>query len=109
MTKSDMNHCRDKVDKRKAAAKMVGKKRQPRSDKSIKRPQKKAPGVGEGDGNKEDDRAPPAKKQKRVKAMPELHTTTAKKAPKKSKKGQLPPMRPSSNEFIDSDADIDSA
>lgn len=105
MTKSDMNRYRDEVDKRKAAGETVGKKRQPRSDKGIKRPRNKASGVGDSDSDKDKDEAPPAKKQKKAKAKP--HTTTTKKAPKKSKKGQLPPRHPTSDEFIDSDADVD--
>ena len=109
MTKSDMNNHRDEVDKRKVAGEIMGKARKPRSDKGIKRPQKKAPGVGEDNGNEDDDGAPPAKKQKRMKAVPELHTATTKKAPKKSRKSQLPPTHPTSNEFIDSDADVDAA
>jgi hypothetical protein len=104
MTKSDMNNHRDEVDKRKVAGETVGKARKPRSDKGIKRPWKKAPGVHEDDGNKEDDGAPPVKKQKRMKAAPEPHR---KKVPKKSRKSQLPPTCPTSNEFIDSDADAD--
>ena len=107
MTRSDVNHHRDEVNKRTAAGETVGKARQPRSDKGTKRPRKKAPGAGDGDG--EDEGAPPAKKQKRAKAVPEPRTTTSKKAPKKSKKSQLPPARPTSNEFIDSDADVDAA
>ncbi|EDR15662.1 uncharacterized protein LACBIDRAFT_320606 [Laccaria bicolor S238N-H82] len=95
----------DDVSKRIAAGEKVGKARQPRSDKGVKRPRKKAPGTGEG----EDDGAPPAKKQKRGKAVPETRATTTKKAPKKSKKSQLPPTRPTSNEFVESDADVDSA
>lgn len=43
------------MDKRKVAGEIVGKARKPRSDKGIKRPWKKAPGVGEDNGNKEDD------------------------------------------------------
>ena len=105
MTRSNMNHHRDDVSKRIAAGEKVGKARQPRSDKGVKRPWKKAPGAGEGD----DDGAPPAKKQKMVKAVPELYATMTKKAPKKSKKTQLPPTLPTSNEFVDSDADADSA
>jgi hypothetical protein len=109
MTRSDMNHHRDAVSKRIAAGDTVGKARKPRSDKGIKRPRKKAPGVDEGDSNEEDDGAPPAKKQKRVKAVPESRTTTTKKVLKKSKKSQLPPSRPTSNEFVESDADADAA
>ena len=41
--------------------------------------------------------------------MPDSRTMTAKKAPKKSKKSQLPPTRPTSNEFVESDADADAA
>jgi hypothetical protein len=109
MTKSDMNNHRYEVEKRKAAGEIVGKVRKSRSDKGIKRPRKKAPGVGEDDGEDDDDGAPPAKKQRKKKAAPERHTTTTKKAPKKSRKSQLPPTRPTSNEFIDSDADVDAA
>jgi len=109
MTKSDMNNNRDEVDKRKAAGEIVGKARKLRSDKGIKRPQKKVPEVGEDDGDEDDDGAPPAKKQKRRKAAPEPHTTMTKKAPKKSRKSQLPPIRPTSNKFINSDADVDTA
>jgi hypothetical protein len=105
MTKSDMNNHRDEVEKRKSAGETVGKARKSRSDKGIKRPQKKAPGVGEDDGD-EDDGAPPAKKQKKTK---ELHTTTTKKAHKKSRKSQLPPTHPTSHEFVDSDANVDAA
>ena len=105
MTRSDMNHHKDDVSKRIAAGEKVGKARQPRSDKGVKRPRKKAPGAGEGD----DDGAPPVKKPKKVKAMPESRATTTKKPPKKSRKTQLPPTRPTSNEFVESDADADSA
>ena len=104
-----MNHHRDEVSKRIAAGETVGKARQTRSDKGIKRPWKKAPGAGEGEGDEEGDGAPPAKKQKRVKAVLKLHTTTTKKAPKKSKKSQLPPTHPISNKFVESDTDVDSA
>ena len=100
-----MNNHRDEVNKRIAAGETVGKARQLRSDKGTKRPRKKAPGAGDGDG--EDEGAPPAKKQKRAKAAPEPRTMMTKKAPKKSKKSQLPPVRPTSNEFIDSDTDAD--
>jgi len=103
MTKGDMGHHRDEVDKRIAAGETVGKARQPRSDKGVKRPQKKAPGTSEGASEK-DNGAPPAKKQKMVKAIPKLPTTAAKKA---SKKHQIPSTRPISNEFIDSDSDAD--
>ena len=105
MTRSDVNQHKDNVSKRIAAGEKVGKARQPRSDKGVKRPRKKAPGAGEGD----DDGAPPAKKPKKVKAMPESRATTTKKPPKKSRKTQLPPTRPTSNEFVESDADADSA
>ena len=90
------------MNKRREAGETVGKPRQPRSDKGIKRPRKKAPGAGEGSG---DDEAPPAKKQKTVKAVPKPRTATTKKAPKKPKKNQLPPTRPISNEFIGTDSD----
>ena len=95
MTKSEVNHHKVELDKRRAAGEIVGKPRQPRSDIGTKRPRKKAPGVGEGEGG------PPAKKQKRANAK------MTKKAPtgKKLKKTQLPPARPTSNEFINSDAD----
>ena len=105
MTKSDMNHHRDEVNRKREAGETVGKERQLRSDKGIKRPRKKAPGAGEGAGDEGDDGAPPAKKQKRVKVVPKPHTTTTKKAPKKAKKSQLPPVHPTSNEFIGSDSD----
>jgi hypothetical protein len=87
--------------KRKEAGETVGKARQPRSDKGIKRPRKKAPGAGEGSG---DDGTPPAKKRKMVKAVPKPGAATTKKATKKPKKSQLPPTRPISNEFIDDDS-----
>ena len=103
MTKGEMVRHRDEVDKRIAAGETVGKARQPRSDKGVKRPRKKAPGASEGASEK-DDGAPPAKKRKTVKAAPKLPTTTAKKA---SKKCQLPPTQPTSNDFIDSDSDAD--
>ena len=102
MTKSEVSRHKDEVTKRRAAGETVGKPRQPRSDIGTKRPRKRAPGVGEGAGEGEDDVAPPAKKQKKPKAMP---TKTNKKVPKKSKKSQLPPARPTSNEFVDSDPD----
>ena len=105
MTRSNVNQHKDDVSKRIAAGEKVGKARQPRSDKGVKRPRKKAPGAGEGD----DDGAPPAKKLKKVKAMPESRAMTTKKPPKKSKKTQLPPTRPTSNEFVESNADADSA
>jgi len=107
MTKSEVSRHKDEVNKRRAAGEIVGKARQPRSDKGTKRPRKKAPRVGEGAGAGEDDGAPPAKKQKRVKAVPKPDAMTTKKAPKKSKKSQLPPARPTSNEFVDSEADDD--
>lgn len=101
MTKGDMSHHRNEVDKRIAAGETVGKTRQPRSDKGTKRPRKKAPGASEGTSEK--DGAPPAKRQKTAK--PKRPTTTAKKA---SKKRQLPPTRPTSNEFIsESESDSD--
>jgi len=109
MTRSDVNHHRDEVSKRIAAGDTVGKARKPRSDKGVKRPWKKAPRAGEGNGDEEDDEAPLVKKQKRVKAVPESRTMTTKKVPKKSKKSQLPPTRPTSNEFVESDADVDAA
>jgi hypothetical protein len=99
MTKSEVGRHKAELDKRRAAGETVGKPRQPRSDIGTKRPRKKAPGVGEGAGD--DDEAPPAKKRKRA------ETVTTKKVPKKSKKSQLPPARPISNEFIDSDCDAD--
>ena len=102
MTKSNLNLHRNEMNKRREAGETVGKPRQPRSDKGIKRPRKKAPGAGEGSG---DDEAPPAKKQKTVKAVPKPRTATTKKAPKKPKKNQLPPTRPISNEFIGTDSD----
>ena len=104
MTKGDMNDHRAEVDRRKAAGEIVGKARKSRSDKGVKRPRKKAPGVGEDNGGEEDDGAPAAKKQKRMKAVPKPRT---KKTSKKSRKSQLPPTRPTSNEFVDSDADSD--
>jgi hypothetical protein len=105
MSKNEVGCHKDEVDKRRAAGEIVGKPRQSRSDKGTKRPRKKAPGVGEGTG--EDGEAPPAKKQKRTKAIPKPNTTTTKKAPKKSKKNQMPPARPTSNEFVDSYSDND--
>lgn len=102
MTKGEMGRHRDEVNKRIAAGETIGKARQPRSDIGTKRPRKKAPGVGEGAGEAQDDGAPPAKKQK---TMPKPRTRATKKAPRKSKKSQLPPTRPTSNEFIDSDDD----
>jgi hypothetical protein len=81
---------------------MVGKARQPRSDKGVKRPWK-ALGASE-DASEKDDGAPPAKKQKMAKAAPRWPTTTTKKA---SKKCQLPPAQPTSNEFINSDSEAD--
>ena len=104
-----MNNHRDEVDKRKAAGEIVGKARKLRSDKGIKRLRKKVPEVGEDGGNEDNDGAPPVKKQKRRKAAPEPHTTMTKKAPKKSRKSQLPPACPTSNEFINSDANVDTA
>jgi hypothetical protein len=101
MTKNDISRHREDIIKRKAAGEMVGKKRQPRSDKGIKRPRKSAPGAGEGSGDEEG--APPAKKRRKGMGVPKPHTTTTKKGAKKSKKQQLPPARPSSNEFVDSD------
>jgi hypothetical protein len=99
MTKSEVNRHKVELDKRREAGEIVGKPRQPRSDIGAKRPRKKAPGVGEvnaGEGE------PPAKKQKRVNAK----TTKKAHTGKKSKKTQLPPARPTSNEFITtSDAD----
>jgi hypothetical protein len=109
MTKSEVARHKDEVEKRRAAGETVGKPRQPRSDIGKKRPRKKAPGVGEGVGDGEDEKAPPAKKQKRMKAIPKPHTKTTKKVPKskKSKKSQMPPARPTSNEFVDTDIDDD--
>ena len=104
MTKTDMNRHREEVIKRKAAGEIVGKARQPRSDKGTKRPQKRAPGAGEGGDN---EGAPPAKKQRKSKAIPKPPTTTTKKSAKKSRKQQLPPTRPTSKEFISSDSDDD--
>lgn len=101
MTKNDISRHREDVNKRIAAGETVGKPRQPRSDKGIKRPRKSAPGAGEGSGDNEE--APPAKKQRKGKGVPKSHTTTTKKGAKKSKKKQLPPARPSSNEFVVSD------
>ena len=105
MTKSDMNNHRDQVDKRKVAGEIVGKARKPRSDKGIKRLRKKAPGVGEdsNNGNKEDDAFPPAK---RMKAAPEPHMNNNQES---NHEIQLPPTCPTSNKFIDSDADADAA
>jgi len=103
MIRSDVIHHRNDISKRIAAGEKVGKARQPRLDKGVKRPWKKATGAGEDDG------APPAKKQKTVKAMPKSCATTTKKVPKKSKKTQLPPTHPTSTEFVDSDTDIASA
>ena len=102
MTKSKVSRHKDEVTKRRAAGETVGKPRQPRSDIGTKRPQKRAPGVGEGTSEGEDDKALPAKKQKKPKGMP---TKMNKKVPKKSKKSQLPPACPTSNEFVDSDPD----
>lgn len=107
MTKSEMNRHRDDVSKRRAAGETVGKARQPRSDIGVKRPRKKRPGASEGAGNNEDDGAPPAKRQKKAKAVPKPHMTATKTAPKKSRKSQLPPASPTSNEFIGSDTDAE--
>ena len=106
MSKTDMNHHRAEIIKRKAAGEIVGKPRQPRSDKGTKRPRKSAPGAGEGG---DEDRAPPAKKQKKSKAGTKLvnTATSGKKGSRKSKKKQLPPSRPISNEFVDSDSEDD--
>ena len=101
MSKSNMNHHRDEVKKRIAAGETVGKPRQPRSDKGTKRPRKRTPGAGEGG---DEDGASPAKKQRKSKAVPKPRAS-GKKAAKKSKKQQLPPARPISNEFIPSDTD----
>ena len=79
--------------------------RQPRSDIGVKRPQKKRPGASEVVSDNGVDGQPPAKRQK-TKSVPKPHTTVTKKAPKKSKKSQLPPT---SNEFIDSDSDVNTA
>ena len=106
MTQSEVNRHKDEVNKRRAAGETVGKERQPRSDKGTKRPRKKAPGVGEGTDEREDNGRPPAKKQKKVNAVSKPSATT-KKARKKSKKSQLPPAHPISNEFVDSEADDD--
>jgi hypothetical protein len=105
MTKSDMNNHRDEVNNRREAGETVGKARQPRSDKGLKRPRKKAPGAGEGTGD-DGGEMPPAKKQKKAGTAPKPRTTTT-KAPKNTKKkiSQLPPTRPSSKEFIDDDTD----
>lgn len=65
MTKINMNHHRDEVNKRKVNGETVGKARQPRSDKGIKR-RKSTPGVGKDAGDEEDG-AWPVKKQKRAK------------------------------------------
>ena len=65
-----------------------------RSDKGMKRPWKRAPGADEGG---DEDRASPAKKQRKSKAIPKP-CASGKKAAKKSKKQQLPPVRPISNE-----------
>lgn len=111
MSKSEVNRHKIDLDKRRAAGETIGKPRQPRSDIGTKRPRKKAPGVGEGD----DDDAPPTKKQKKGRnkkgdenvpspAKKQKRGTT-KKTTKKSKRSQLPPARPSSNEFIVSDDD----
>jgi hypothetical protein len=104
MTKSDMNRHKDEVKKRKADGETVGKARQQRSDKGIKR-RKSAPGAGEGASNEDDGAQPPAKKQKRAKAVTGEQRT--KKATKKSKKSQLPPVRPTTNEFVVGDGDVD--
>jgi hypothetical protein len=106
MTKNEVNRHRDDVSKRRAAGETIGKARQPRSDIGVKRPRKKRPGASEG---AEDDGPPPAKRQKKAKAVPKSHTTATKKASKKSKKTQLPPARPTSNEFVASDDDADTA
>jgi hypothetical protein len=99
MSKSEVGRHKDDVEKRRATGEMVGKPRQRRSDIGTKRPRKKAPGVSEGAGEREDDGAPPAKRQKKGKQ----------KTTKKSKKSQLPPSRPSSNEFIgDTDSEAHS-
>jgi len=100
MTKTDMNRHKAEIDKRKANGETVGKARKSRSDKGIKR-RKSAPGAGEGAGVELEDGARPAKKQKRAKNMP----PRTKKITKKSNKRQLPPVCPTSNEFVDSDAD----
>lgn len=102
MTKSNMNHQRDEVNKRIAGGGMVGKARQPRSEKGISRPWKSMPGTGKGAGDKEDG-ALPAKKQRREKAMPKPCATTTKKP---TRKRQLPPAHPTSNDFVKSDSDI---
>jgi hypothetical protein len=105
MTKSDMNNHRDEVNRRREAGETVGKPRQPRSDKGLKRPRKKAPGAGEGAGD-DGGEAPPAKKQKKAGTAPKPHTTTTKALKiTKKKKTQLPPTRPTSKEFIDDDSD----
>jgi hypothetical protein len=109
MTKGEVNRHKQDLDKRRAAGEIIGKPRQPRSDIGTKRPRKKAPGVGEGD----DDDAPPMKRQKKGTTKkgdnndaPQAKKGMRKNAPKKSKrKTQLPPARPTSNEFIASDDD----
>ena len=61
MTKGEVNRHKKDLEKRRAEGETIGKPRQPRSDIGTKRPQKKAPGMGEED----DDDALPAKKQKK--------------------------------------------
>lgn len=103
MSKSEVGRHKEEVETRRAAGETVGKPRQRRSDIGTKRPRKKAPGVSEGAGEREDDGAPSAKRQKKAKEK------TTKKVPMKSKKSQLPPSRPTSNEFIgDTDIEADS-
>jgi hypothetical protein len=103
MTKTDMSHHKAEIVKRKANGETVGTARKSRSDKGTKR-RKSAPGAGEGVEVNEDGPGP-AKKQKKGKAP----TRTTKKPTKKSKKNQLPPVRPTSKEFVESDDAVDTA
>jgi hypothetical protein len=109
MSKGEVKRHKIDLDKRRAAGETIGKQ-QPRSDKGSKRPRENAPEVGEGDN----DDAPPAKKQKKGRTKKgdkiapwakKQKKGTTKKTPKKSKKSQLHPARPTSDDFIASSDD----
>ena len=84
MTKNDISRHREEVNKRIAAGETVGKPRQPRSDKGIKRPRKSAPGAGEGSGDNEE--APQPRSRGRERACLSLTLRRQRKVPRNPRK-----------------------